>query len=136
MLPEKGDNAKALNIFSGFDDSQPSSSCLALLTPRVCGAASLMARCATPDVRHPIQLGHRLAEEEVQKNLMKTGGSNEKAGQLALETDRLKLDLENQRRDQRTAERENDDLKDHATQQLTESKQQREISEFQKPETQ
>jgi hypothetical protein len=27
---------------------------VALLTPRACGAASLMARCATPDVEHPI----------------------------------------------------------------------------------
>jgi hypothetical protein len=32
-----------LNILSGFDCSQPSSSYLALLTPRGCGAASLMA---------------------------------------------------------------------------------------------
>jgi hypothetical protein len=28
--------------------------CIVLLTPRACGAASLMARCATPDVGHPI----------------------------------------------------------------------------------
>jgi hypothetical protein len=25
-----------------------------LLTPRACGTASLMGRCATPDVGHPI----------------------------------------------------------------------------------
>jgi hypothetical protein len=50
IFPENGDTERALNSLSGFDCKQPSSSCLALLTPRACGAASLMARCATPDV--------------------------------------------------------------------------------------
>jgi hypothetical protein len=50
----KGDREKALNSLSGFDYSQPSESYFALLTPRACDAASLMARCATPDVKHPI----------------------------------------------------------------------------------
>jgi hypothetical protein len=50
----KGDREKVLNSLSGFDCTQPSSSYLALLTPRARGAASLMARFATPDVRHPI----------------------------------------------------------------------------------
>jgi hypothetical protein len=50
----KRDKEKALNSLSGFDCSQPSYSCLALLTPRACGAASLMPRCATHDVGHPI----------------------------------------------------------------------------------
>jgi hypothetical protein len=45
---------KTLNSLSGFDYSQPSYSCLALFTPRACCAASLMARCATPDVGHRI----------------------------------------------------------------------------------
>jgi hypothetical protein len=52
------DREKALNSLSGFDCSQPSESCLALLMPRGCGAASLMARCATPDVGHPISRTH------------------------------------------------------------------------------
>jgi hypothetical protein len=51
---EKGDREKALNSLLRFDCSQPSSSCLALLTLRACGAASLIARCATPDVGRPI----------------------------------------------------------------------------------
>jgi hypothetical protein len=56
FFPEKGkgDREKVLNSLSGFDCSQASSICLALLTPPACGAASLMARCATPDVGHPI----------------------------------------------------------------------------------
>jgi hypothetical protein len=50
----KGDREKALNSLSGFHCNQPFQICLALLTPQACGAASLMARCATPDVGHPI----------------------------------------------------------------------------------
>jgi hypothetical protein len=32
---------------------------VALLTPRACGAPSLMERCATADVRHPIDLDQK-----------------------------------------------------------------------------
>jgi hypothetical protein len=56
MFPEKGDREKALNSLSGFNCRQPSYNCLALLRPQACGAPSLMARCATPDVGHPIFL--------------------------------------------------------------------------------
>jgi hypothetical protein len=56
LFPKKGkrDREKALNSLSDFDRSQPSEICLALLPPQACGSASLMVRCATPDVRHPI----------------------------------------------------------------------------------
>jgi hypothetical protein len=56
IFPEKEDREKNLNSLSGFDCSQPSYRCLALLTPRAFSAASLMARCVTPDVGHPISL--------------------------------------------------------------------------------
>jgi hypothetical protein len=59
MFPEKGDREKALNSLLGFDCSQPSYNCLALLRPQACGAPSLMARCATPDVGHPLCAGLR-----------------------------------------------------------------------------
>jgi hypothetical protein len=55
IFPEKEDREKAVNSLLGFDCSQPSESCLALLTPRARGAASLMARCTTPDVGHLIR---------------------------------------------------------------------------------
>jgi hypothetical protein len=79
------------------------------------------------------QSGHRHADEEVQKSMMKTEESNEMARQLALENDRLKLELENQRR---TLARESDCLKEQVTQltqQLMELQQQRELSELEKP---
>jgi hypothetical protein len=54
FFPKRG-QGKVLNSLSGFDCIQPYSSCLDLLTPRACGAPSLMARCTTPDVGHPIE---------------------------------------------------------------------------------
>jgi hypothetical protein len=53
FFPKRGQE-QALNSLSGFDCSQPSQSCPALLTRRECGTASHMARCATRDVGYPI----------------------------------------------------------------------------------
>jgi hypothetical protein len=52
ILPGKGTGKRCWTVYRVLTTSNLIRA--ALLTPRACGAASLMARCATSDVRHPI----------------------------------------------------------------------------------
>jgi hypothetical protein len=54
FFPNRGDREKALAVYRVLTAAKLLR--VALLTPRACGTVSLMARCATPDVGHPICL--------------------------------------------------------------------------------